>query len=125
MLSPSAADIEAPPLEYSFTPAFPPEHFVSRYVAWAAAHTDAPLEYHEAMALALLSHISPGVRAGLSPYPNGLPLNLYLILCGTTTRSRKSTAQNLGNALLSIPARCGSGSGLLWRRWRWQACLFP
>lgn len=93
------------PLVYDFQPAFPPDHFVSRYSAWAGSRTDAPMEYHEAMALALLSYASPGARAHLSPYPRGLPLNLYLILCGGSTRTRKSTAQNLATSLLEIPGR--------------------
>ncbi|KKK85597.1 hypothetical protein LCGC14_2771700, partial [marine sediment metagenome] len=94
-----------PPKVYSFEPAFPPEHFVSRYIAWAGAHTDAPTEYHEAAALALLAHTTAGTRAMLSPYPQGMPLNLYLVLCGGTTRTRKSTAQNLGTSMLEVPGR--------------------
>lgn len=81
---------------YSFTPALPPDHFVSKYVDWCAKQTDAALEYHEAAALVLLAIASRDSRGQLSTYPGGLPTNLYVLITGPTTRSRKSTAQKLG-----------------------------
>jgi len=38
---------------------------------------------------------TPTVRAQLGPYPNGLPTNLYLLLLGDSTTSRKSTSKDL------------------------------
>ena len=97
---------------YDFTPAFPEDHFVSRYIDYATRQTDAALEYHEAAALFLLSTVAWGIRGRLSPFPGGLHLNLYLLLCGTTSRSRKSTSQRIARDLLDtvvpgslLPAR--------------------
>jgi hypothetical protein len=91
---------------YSFSAAFPPEHFVSKYIAYASAQTDAAKEYHEAGALAMLACVTPTLRAKLAPYPKGLSTNLYALLVGETTRSRKSTAQRIAVDLITsvLPA---------------------
>jgi hypothetical protein len=81
---------------YEFSSAGPPEHFVSKYVHFGNLQTDAPMEYHEAAALSLLALVSRGVRGQLAPFPSGLATNLYLLLVGPTSRSRKSTAQRIG-----------------------------
>jgi hypothetical protein len=94
--------VVVPESDYTFKHAFEDGHFVTRYIEWASAHTDAPLEYHEAAALSLLSHASPHTRGDLSMHAGGLPLNLYLILAGGSTRWRKSTSQNLGASLLEM-----------------------
>jgi hypothetical protein len=96
---------ELPPLElepskYEFEHAFPVEHWISQYIEYAAAQTDAALEYHEATALSMIATVTAGVRCELAPWPEGLPCNLYLLLAGPSTRSRKSTARRIGNALL-------------------------
>lgn len=82
-------------LEHSYAPSFPADHFVSRYVRYCEKQTDAPQDYHEAGALSLLTLATPQLRANLAPYPGGLATNLYLLLVGPSTTSRKSTAQNL------------------------------
>ena len=98
--------------QYNFTPAFAENHFVSRYIDYATRQTDAALEYHEAAAFFLLSTAAWGIRGRLSPFPGGLHLNLYLLFCGTTSRSRKSTSQRIARDLLDtllpdslLPAR--------------------
>lgn len=96
----AAPSVEGGPRVYSFGPAFPPEHFISRYIAFGERRTDAALEYHEAVGLGVLACVTPQLRARLSPYPDGLRTNLYLLLCGPTTRSRKSTAQGYGAELI-------------------------
>jgi hypothetical protein len=58
------------------------------------------LEYHEAGALVLLSLCTSLVTAKLAPYPKGLHTNLYIGLVGSSTRSRKSTAQRIAIDLL-------------------------
>jgi len=73
----------------------PDDHFVSAYVRYASEQTDASPEYHEACALTLLATATAPARVALAPYPGGLHTNLYLVLVGSTTRSRKSTAQNI------------------------------
>jgi hypothetical protein len=85
----------APVAPYRFAAAFPRDHLVSDYVAYAAERTDAALEYHELGALALLAMSTPGIRATLAPYPGGLPTNLFGIIIGESTISRKSTAKAL------------------------------
>src|SRR5262249_1949893 len=84
---------------YRFASAFPAEHFVSHFIAYAAQRTDAAHEYHEATALILLASATPNVRAPLAQYADGLPTNLYLIIIGDTTKSRKSTSKNIGRDL--------------------------
>lgn len=82
--------------DYTFTPAFGPEHFVTQYIEYAAQQTDAALEYSEACALALLTLAGSPSRIMLGPYgEHGLPVNLYLLLTGDSTRSRKSTSQRI------------------------------
>jgi hypothetical protein len=80
---------------YHFAAAFPAQHFVSEYVTYAAERTDAALEYHELGGLILLAMSTPAIRAQLAPYPGGLPTNLYGIIIGESTVSRKSTAKAL------------------------------
>ena len=92
--------------KYEFKEAFPAEHFVSNYMGYAVQQTDAPREYHEAVGLTLLATVGFKCSATLSPYPGGLRSNLYTLLVGDTTRSRKSTSQRIGAKLLEavVPA---------------------
>lgn len=87
--------------DYHFETAFPPDHFVAKYIAYASQMTDAAHEYHEALAVALLSACTPGLRAHLSAWPNGLSTNLYMVMVGSSTRSRKSTAIGRMKGLLA------------------------
>lgn len=91
--APSAAS--AVDVSYEFKSIFPSDHFVGRYIAWAASRTDSPHEYHEALAVMLLAALTPGIRAPLSAWPGGLPTNLYVVLVGSSSRARKSTAIKL------------------------------
>ena len=86
--------------KYSFQPALPPDHFISRYIEYVSTQTDAPLEYGEASALTLLSLASYKCKSALSPYPGGLANNLYITLVGPTTRSRKSTVQRITSNII-------------------------
>lgn len=81
--------------------AFPADHFVTRYMNFAGAQTSASPAYHEAAALMLLAVASHQVRAFLSPYPAGLKTNLYLLLVGASSRTYKSTSQDI---MLSVLA---------------------
>lgn len=83
-----------------FVPAFPPESFVGQYMRYASMLTDASPEYHEAGALALLATLTHGLKVELDPYPDGLSTNLFLMLVGGSTRTRKSTAQNITKNLI-------------------------
>ena len=73
-----------------------PQTFVSEYVAWATQKTDANPEYHTAAAFTLLSTVF--ADHGNAPVPfstKGLPLNLWFMILGPTTVSRKTTALHL------------------------------
>lgn len=72
-----------------------PDHFVSAYVRWAADQCDAALEYHEALAFALLATATRGVKARLIVAPQGVRSNMYYLLYGPSTSSRKSTAMRI------------------------------
>lgn len=85
---------------YHFEPAFEPSHWVGRYVEYASNKTDAAKEYHEAVALVMLACVTNGCRLRLAPFPDGLATNLYVALVGPSTRSRKSTAQQIGLGVL-------------------------
>ncbi|MCR4338771.1 MAG: YfjI family protein, partial [Gemmatimonadaceae bacterium] len=89
-----------PEPEYHFVHAFPEGHFVRRYVEWASELIDAPWEYHEASALLLLAAATPSVKAPLTAHRQGLGTNLYMLIVGDSTSSRKSTAVGLGITLL-------------------------
>lgn len=85
---------------YSFDAAFPAGHFVTDYIGYASRQTDAAYEYHEAIALSLLAAATPDVRAEIKQFPHGLRTNLYVALIGSTSKSRKSTAKDIGVDLL-------------------------
>jgi hypothetical protein len=87
--------------DYHFEPAFPPDHFVSKFIEFVSLQTDAALEYSEACGLGVLATVGYKCRATLAPYPGGLSPNLYTILVGGTTRSRKSTVQRIGAELVN------------------------
>jgi hypothetical protein len=83
---------------YAFPMAWPEGHYVRRFILWASGRTDAAWDYHEASALVLLATCASNLRAFLPPYPRGLGANLYVLLLGNTTSSRKSTAIGLARA---------------------------
>jgi hypothetical protein len=68
--------------------------FVDDYLAWASSKTDAAHEYHVAGALSILSTVFSDY--GHAPLPYGpMPLNLWFMVLGSTTRSRKSTTRDM------------------------------
>lgn len=90
---------EQPPRAVTFDHAFPEGHFVRRWVEWGLAQTDAAAEYHEACALVALACAMPDVRTRELPFwPRGLPANLYVMLIGPSSTSRKSTASGMAEA---------------------------
>jgi hypothetical protein len=86
---------------YCFEHIFPEGHFIRRYIEYASSLTDAPWEYHEALAAALVGIVTPGVRVELTAWPRGLATNVYVALVGDSTRSRKSTATGYAKAMLA------------------------
>ena len=73
-------------------------NLVCQYIGYAERQTDASRDYHEAVILGLLAALVGDTRADLSIGP--LPLNLYLVLVGASTTSRKSTSQKIGKRLI-------------------------
>ena len=72
-----------PPVDsapYTFTDAFPADHFVTSYIEYAAQRTDAALEFHEGYALALLAAATPNIRAYLGPYDTFLDQTLEEVM---------------------------------------------
>ena len=71
------------------------DSFVNKYIEYASQLTDAAHDYHEAMAFFLLSIAAQGMKLDLPNMPNGLRPNLYLIIYGVSSHSRKSTAMDI------------------------------
>ena len=86
---------------YTFDHGWPSDSFIGRYISYASAKTDAPHEYHEAAALSILATASPNVRTYLDPWPDGLSTNLYMLMVGGTTASRKSTSLSIARRLMT------------------------
>lgn len=71
-----------------------PRTFVDDYLAWATSKTDAPHEYHVAGAFTILSTVFSDFGHA-HPQWGPLPLNLWFMVLGSTTLSRKSTTKSL------------------------------
>jgi hypothetical protein len=80
--------------------------FVDDYIAWATSKTDAAQEYHVASAFMILSTVFSDFGHAVPKFGR-LPLNLWFMVLGETTRSRKSTTRALGlqfiKALAVVP----------------------
>lgn len=72
-----------------------PDCFTNKYIDYASLLTDASHDYHECMALFLLSIATQGLKLMLPSMPKGLRTNLYIIQYGISSYSRKSTAMEI------------------------------
>lgn len=72
----------------------PRNTILDRYVGWAATRTDAPATYQRAAGLTLLATVFGDFAYPATKFPMG-GLNLWFMMLGGTTRSRKSTARRL------------------------------
>ena len=95
------------------------DSFVGEYKEWAKVATDAPEVYHEVSCfIALSAVISQGLSLEL-PYNNNFRPNLWALLLGDSTLSRKTTSMNMAMDLVTdldpelILASDGSAEGLL------------
>ena len=70
------------------------DHFVRRYLRYAFEQTSSPADYHEAFGLFLLSIASAGLKIKMAHLPFGMRANIFLLSYGETFRSRKSTAMD-------------------------------
>lgn len=71
-----------------------PRTFIDDYLAWATSKTDAAHEYHVAGAFTILSTVFADFGHAM-PKWGPLPLNLWFMVLGSTTLSRKSTTKHL------------------------------
>jgi hypothetical protein len=87
--------------------------FIDDYVAWGMSKTDAMPEYHVAAAFTVLSAVFSDFGHAVPKFGK-LPLNLWFMVLGETTRSRKSTTRALGISLIKhltqIPMEEGDGT---------------
>lgn len=74
-------------------PSVPDNTIVDRYIAWARTRTDAAEGYQRAGILTVLSTVFSDFAYPATRFKMG-GLNLWFMILGGTTRSRKSTARN-------------------------------
>ena len=74
--------------------------FIDRYCAWARKKTDGAIQYQIASAFTILSAVFSSAGAAAPKYGK-MGLNLWFMLLGETTRSRKSTSRQLMLKMLS------------------------
>lgn len=79
----------------------PDDHFISQYVKWGASLTDAYSEYFVFCGLWILSHITRG-RIILKIKQEYVRGNIWGMLMGNSTSSRKSTAVNKTRKMVEI-----------------------
>jgi hypothetical protein len=94
------------------------EGFVERYIEWASSLGDAATQYHQAGAFTILSALLSG-RVTLPTSFGPLVPNLWFMILGDTTLTRKTTAMDIATDLLmevdedAILATDGSVEGLM------------
>lgn len=71
-----------------------PRTFIDEYLAWAGSKTDAAEQYHIASAFTVLSTVFADFGHA-TPFWGDTPLNLWFMVLGSTTLSRKSTTKSL------------------------------
>src|SRR6185503_2709640 len=94
------------------------EGFVEEYIEWASSLGDAATQYHQAGAFTILSALLSGRVTLPTSYVPVVP-NLWFMILGDTTLTRKSTAMDIATDLLeevdpdAILATDGSVEGLM------------
>jgi hypothetical protein len=101
---------ESAPVPFSLTT--PEDSFISRYVAYAASRTDAPLEAHEGLAFAVLSALASTLRLPIATAVKGWLLTIWILYLVNTTAGRKSTTLEL--AVDFIRSLLGKAALLNW-----------
>lgn len=80
--------------------------FIDDYVAWGMSKTDAAPDYHVASAFTILSTVFSDFGHAVPKFGT-VPLNMWFMVLGETTRSRKSTTRALAlkfiKALAVVP----------------------
>lgn len=94
------------------------ETFIERYIKWAEGLGDAAVQYHQAGAFTILSALLSGKVHLPTSFGNIVP-NLWFMILGDTTLTRKSTSMDIATDLLleidpdAIMATDGSIEGLM------------
>ena len=78
--------------------------FIDKYCAWTKKKTDGAIEYQVAGAFTILSAAFSDIGAAAPKYGK-MGLNLWFMLLGETTRSRKSTSRSLMLKMLTAYER--------------------
>lgn len=92
--------------------------FVERYIAWATSLGDAAVPYHQAAAFMILSSLLAGSIRLPTSFGNIMP-NLWFMILGDTTLTRKSTAMGVATRIIDevnediLLATDGSVEGLM------------
>lgn len=68
--------------------------FVDRYCSWVSRKTDSAYVYQRSLAIQLMSSVY-GKIAYITPQFGAMDLNIWVLIIGDTTYSRKSTARSL------------------------------
>jgi len=96
------------------------ETFIDQYLDWAQDSTDAVPEYHKLAAFMVLSSvISTSVKLPVRHKHDGIVPNLYGMILGDSTLSRKTTAMDMARDLImevdrdTIIATDGTAEGLV------------
>ena len=77
-----------------------PDNFIRQYTDYACRLNDSPWDFHEAIALMLLSCATQGLKLYLPKMPDGLRTNMYVMLFGESFITRKSSAMARGEFIL-------------------------
>ena len=94
------------------------ETFIERYMKWAVTITDASKQYHQSGAFMILSALLSGSIVLPTSFGRMVP-NLWFMILGNTTITRKTTAMNMAMKLLydvdsrALLATDGSLEGIL------------
>lgn len=114
----NAAVFEMPELIPGDDYKFKDKSFIDEYVAWGKQATDAPAQYHELGAFILLSSILAG-NLQLSTSWGAIKPNLWGLILGESSVTRKSTAKNMVQDIIDfvdrdiLLATDGSSEGIL------------
>lgn len=97
----SAPEVRIPSLITPEELASLPDTFVDRYVAWNRTRTDAAWQYHQISAMVLLSAILADSVHLPTRYGKIIP-NIWAMILGDTTLTRKTTAMDIAIELLML-----------------------
>jgi len=82
-------------MSYKFKTPVSKDNFIYKYIEYGSECCDASHAYHEAHALGLLSAACFGLKLMLPIHPSGLRPNLYFMIVGESSFTRKTTAMKI------------------------------